>query len=181
MIHATHGWNGCARTRCAYGVTKLEDLPFDFNGIALFHGEALSSSIYRRHFAAVYDGYDRQVGIQRSLALLSPLQAVRPWSAAMAQSDQHAHRRFLEQADDFRFGLVQQLNRALIYRPLGGEGPYLTDVAAITRDTVFTAKPQGLRETLARHWIDLAILVGWAGFATLVAFVAARRLAKIAV
>lgn len=161
-----------------YGVSRIEDLPVDFNGIALFHGEALSTSIYRRHFAALYDGYDRQANIQRAFAVLSPLQAVRPWSAAIAQSDQHAHRRFLEQADGFRFELVQQLNRALIHRPKGGEGPYLTDVAALTRGTNFTARPQGLRETLARQWIDLAILLGWAGLATLIAFAAARRLAK---
>jgi ABC-2 type transport system permease protein len=161
-----------------YGVTKLEELPVDFNGIALFHGEALSSAIYRRHFAALYDGYDRQAASQRAFALVSPYQAVRPFSAAMAQSDQHAHRRFLEQADDFRYRLVQQLNRALIQRPVGGAGPYMTDVAAVTRDTKFASRPQNLREPLARHWIDLAILAGWAVGATLIAFAAARRLGR---
>jgi hypothetical protein len=73
--------------------------------------------------------------------VLSPYQAIRPWSAALAQSDQHAHRRFLEQADGFRYDLVQRLNRALIHRPLGGKGPYMTDVAAVTRDTSFVARP----------------------------------------
>ncbi len=161
-----------------YGVTRLEDLPVDFNGISLFHGEALSSAIYRRHFAALYDGYDRQAVIQRAFAFLSPYQAVRPWSAAMAQSDQHAHRRFLEEADGFRYDLVQQLNRALIHQPLGGEGPYMTDVAAITRNTKFVASSQGLRESLARHWIDLLILAAWAAMATLTAFATARRLGR---
>lgn len=161
-----------------YGVKKLKDLPVDFNGISLLHGEALSSAIYRRRFAALYDGYDRQAAIQRAFAILSPYQAVRPWSAAIAQSDQHAHRRFLEQADGFRYDLVQQLNRALIHRPLGGEGPYMTDVVAVTRDTKFVARPLGLSESLTRHWIDLAILAGWAVFATLAAFAAARRLGR---
>lgn len=161
-----------------YGVTKIENLPVDFNGISLLHGEALSSAIYRRHFAALYDGYDRQGAIQRLFAIVSPYQAVRPWSAAMAQSDQHAHRRFLEQADQFRYDLVQRLNRALIHRPLGGEGPYMTDVAAVTRDATFVARPQALNEIMARHRIDLAILAGWAAFATLLAFAAARRLGR---
>ncbi|ATY31100.1 DUF3526 domain-containing protein [Sphingomonas psychrotolerans] len=163
-----------------YGVTKLEELPIDFNGVALFEGERLSSTIYRRHFAALYDGYDRQAAVQRSFALLSPLQALRPWSAALARTDQHAHRRFLEQADAFRYGLVQQLNRAVIHRPKGAEGPYLADVAAITRDARFAAPPPSLRESLARHWIDLAILAAWAALATLLAFAAARRLGRVA-
>ncbi|MEG3086740.1 DUF3526 domain-containing protein [Sphingomonas sp. PB4P5] len=161
-----------------YGVSRIEALPIDFNGIALFHGEALASAIYRRHFAALYDGYDRQAAVQRAFAVLSPYQAVRPWSAALAQSDQHAHRRFLEQADGYRYDLVQQLNRALIHRPLGGKGPYMTDVAAVTRDTSFVALPAGLREALARHWIDLALLAGWATLAALLAFAAARRLGR---
>lgn len=161
-----------------YGVTRIEDLPVDFNGIALFHGERLSSQIYARRFAEVYDGYDRQAAIQRGFALLSPLQAVRPWSAALAQSDQHAHRRFLGQADAFRYALVQQLNRALINRPLGNEGPYMADVAAITQDTTFVAEPPTPRETWARHRADLAILMAWAAFATLIAFTSAQRLSR---
>ena len=75
-----------------YGVAKIEDLPIDFNGVAFLHGEALSTAIYRRHFAALYDGYDRQAQIQRALALDSPVQAIRPWSAAMAPSDPQGQR-----------------------------------------------------------------------------------------
>lgn len=163
-----------------YGVTRLEDLPIDFNGVALFEGEKLSTAIYRRHFAALYDGYDRQAEVQRGFALLSPLQALRSWSMALAGTDQHAHRRFLEQADAFRYGLVQQLNRAIIHRPKGGEGPFLADVAAITRDARFSAAPRPLREALARHWLDLAILGAWALLGTLLAFGAARRLGRAA-
>lgn len=159
-----------------YSVSKIEDLPIDFNGVALLQGEALSTTIYLRHFAALYDGYDGQAVVQRALALLSPLQAVRPWSAALAGSDQHAHRRFLERADRFRYGLVQTLNNAIIHRPKGGEGPYLADVAAITRNAHFVATTPPLREALARHGIDLAILVAWAAICVLLAFAAARRL-----
>ena len=162
-----------------YGVSKIEDLPIDFNGVAFLHGEALSTAVYRRHFVALYDGYDRQAQIQRVLALVSPVQAIRPWSAAIAQSDQHAHRRFLEQADGFRYDLGQRLNRAIIHRPQGGEGPYMADVAAITRDAKFVATPAPVREALSRHWIDLAILTGWAALALLLAFGAARRLERV--
>lgn len=56
-----------------YSVSKIEDLPIDFNGVALLQGEALSTTIYLRHFAALYDGYDGQAVVQRALALLSPL------------------------------------------------------------------------------------------------------------
>jgi ABC-2 type transport system permease protein len=167
-----------------YGVTRLEDLPVDFGGISLFHGEALSTAIYRRHFADLYDGYDRQADVQRTFALLSPFQAIRPWSAALAASDQHAHRRFLEQAEDFRYAVVQRLNRDIIRnrkQPAAGAppAPYLADVAAITRDVRFAPRPVPLGEALARHWIDLLILIAWAVAAAGLAFAAARRLARL--
>lgn len=161
-----------------YGVARIEDLPVDFNGIALFHGEAMSTSIYARHFKVLYDGYDRQADIQRLFAVLSPTQAVRPWSAALAQADQHAHRRFLEQADRFRYAIVQGLNRDIIRNRKPSEAPYLADVAAITRGQAFAGGPPSLRETLDRHWADLAALTAWAIFAALLALLASRRLAR---
>lgn len=174
-----------ADTMKRYGVTKMEDLPVDFGGISLLHGEALSTSIYRRYFAGLYDGYDRQAGVQRAFALLSPLQAIRPWSAALSSGDQHAHRRFLEQAEQFRYAVIQRLNRDIIQNrkpaPAGTPAPpYLANVAAITRDMRFRPAPTPLGETLSRHWIDLAILALWALLATGLAFAAGRRLSRIA-
>ena len=172
-----------ADTMKRHGVAKLEDLPVDFGGIALFHGEALSTSIYRRYFAALYDGYDRQAKVQRWFAVLSPAQAIRPWSAALAHGDQHAHRRFLEQADRYRYDIVQALNRNIIHNrkppPAGTPtAPYLADVAAVTRGRAFASSPPALNETLARHWVDLAILFAWAAVAAALALVATRRLAR---
>lgn len=163
-----------------YGVSKIEDLPVDFGGISLFHGEALSTEIYRRYAAGLYDGYDRQAAVQRRFALVSPLQALRPLSAGFAQSDQHAHRRFLEQADLYRYALVQQLNRDIIHNRKDPENPYLTDVGAITRGQHFAARAVPLGETLGRHRIDLAILALWALAATLLALAASHRLRRIA-
>lgn len=161
-----------------YGVSRIEDLPVDFNGIALLHGEALSTATYRRYFAALYNGYDRQARIHRAFALVSPLQAVAPWSAALAASDQHAHRRFLEGADAYRYALVQTLNRDIIFHRKNREGVYLADVAAITRATRFTAERSPLTEMLARHRADLAILTAWALLSVALAFGAARRLRR---
>lgn len=165
-------------TMAQYGVKRIEDLPIDFNGVSLFHGEALSSSIYKRYFKALYDGYDRQAGVQRFFALLSPVQAIKPWSAALVQSDQHAHRRFLEQAEDFRYHLVQTLNRNIINRT-PSEGPYMADVPAITRGQAFKGSPPALGETLRRHWPDLAVLIGWAVSGFALALLASRHLGKM--
>lgn len=173
-----------ADTLKRYGVSKIEELPVDFGGISLLHGEALSTSIYRRYFAGLYDGYDAQAGVQRAFSALSPLQAIRPWSAALAGSDQHAHRRFLEQAEQFRYAVVQRLNRDIIANrkpspPGAPPPPYLADVASITRGIQFKGEAPPLGEALRRHWSDLLILAGWALLATLLASAAGRRLKRV--
>jgi ABC-2 type transport system permease protein len=116
--------------------------------------------------------------------LLSPLQAIRPLSAALAASDQHAHRRFLEQADVFRYAVIQRLNRDIIRNrkpaPVGTPtAPYVADVAAITRGMAFVPRSPPLGEVLIRHSADLLILAGWALAAILLAFAAGHRLARI--
>lgn len=165
-----------------YGVARIEDLPVDFGGISLAHGEALSTGIYRRHFATLDDGYDRQSEMQRLFAFVSPLQAVRPLSAALAGGDQHAHRRFLEQAEQFRFETVQRLNEDIIHnrRPAASPAPYQTDVAAITDGLNFTPHAPELDETIKRHSMDLAVLIAWSVFAVILALLAGRRLRRLA-
>lgn len=165
-----------------YGVSKIEDLPVDFGGISLKHGEALSTGIYRRHFAELYDAYDRQAGVQRLFALLSPLQAIRPWSAALAGNDQHAHRRFLEQAEEFRFATVQRLNEDIIHNrtPAATSAPYQANAEAITRGLSFAPQAPSLGETMTRHTFDLAVLVIWLVVFVLLSILAGRRLRELA-
>lgn len=172
-----------AATLKRYGVATIEQLAVDYGGISLFHGEALSTSIYRRRSAELFDAYDRQAAVQRLFALVSPLQAVRPWSAALAGSDGHAHRRFLEQAEAFRYAVIQALNRDIIRNrkpvaPGTQAPPYQANVAGITRGLTFSPAPPSFGETLFRHAVDLLILAGWAALATLLAFAAGARLRR---
>jgi ABC-2 type transport system permease protein len=167
-----------AATLKHYRVNKVEDLPVDFGGISLLHGEALSTSIYRRYFNALYGGYAAQARIARAFAAISPMMAMKPLSAALARSDQAAHRRLLEEADRYRFDLVQRLNRDIIRNRKTLDTPYMANVAAITQHARFTPRPEPLSTVVLRQLPDLAILATWALFATLLALAASRRLRR---
>lgn len=161
-----------------YRVDKVEDLPIDFGGVSLLHGEALSTRVYRRHFGQLYGAYNRQAAIQRGFALLSPMMAVKPWSAALARSDQTAHRSLLEQADEFRFALIQQLNRDIVFNRKSTDIPYVADVAAITKEQRFAPRPVTLAAAATRQLPDLLILIGWMALAVALALAASRRLGR---
>lgn len=94
-----------------YGVTRVEDLPVNYKGLLGMEGERMTSELFDRYAAASYDAQERQNALVATIGLLSPAIAIRDLSMAAAGTDFAGHRRFLEQAEAYRYALVQRLNR----------------------------------------------------------------------
>jgi ABC-2 type transport system permease protein len=166
-----------------YGVRRIEDLPVNLSGFLLEYAEEQSTAAYREQFATVYRRYAQQDAAQLWFAWLSPLPALRAWSAAMAGTDVVHHRRFLEAAENYRHAFVQALNRDILqHRPPGGSSSvaYRADVAKITAGLgEFTPPAVPLADVWARAWPSLAALAAWAGSMTVFAARAAGTLARL--
>ncbi|WP_347303657.1 DUF3526 domain-containing protein [Croceibacterium sp. TMG7-5b_MA50] len=94
-----------------YGAEDVEDLPVNYKGLVAVEGERMTSELFDRYAAASYAAQARQNGIVAAIGVLSPAIALRDLSMAAAGTDFAGHRRFLEQAEDYRYDLVQRLNR----------------------------------------------------------------------
>lgn len=94
-----------------YGVKRVEDLPVNYQGLLALEGERLTSLLFDRYARESYAAQARQRAIVAAIGLLSPTIAVRDLSMAAAGTNFDGHRRFLEQAERYRFDLVQRLNR----------------------------------------------------------------------
>jgi ABC-2 type transport system permease protein len=94
-----------------YGVTRVEDLPVNYKGLLGMEGERLTSELFNRYAAQSYHAQGRQNDIVRSIGVLSPAIALRAMSMAAAGTDFAGHRRFLEQAEAYRYDLIQRLNQ----------------------------------------------------------------------
>ncbi|SDF74152.1 MULTISPECIES: DUF3526 domain-containing protein [unclassified Duganella] len=149
-----------AETLKAYGVQKIADLPINFDGLVFEHGEQRTTGIYTRHFAQLYDDHAAQARFSLAASVLSPMLALRPLSAALAQSDLPAHRHFLEQAERYRYAMVQALNRDMkLHRK--GNGLYTADVNAITAGIQFAPQSLAMRDVAPRIVQPLLILLAW--------------------
>lgn len=167
-----------AQTLKTYGVDKVEDLPFNFDGVALEFGEKNSTDTYNRHYDALFSAYRRQDAVQQAFSVVSPGMAVAPWSRAFAGTDFAAHRLFLSEAETYRYALIQALNRDVrLHKPKTTE-PYKADVSAIAASLTFTPR----RPTLAQAWTTQAsnflILAAWVLTALGFALFAATRLER---
>jgi ABC-2 type transport system permease protein len=167
-----------AATLKAYGVQRLEDLPINFDGLVFEHGERRTAQIYGRHFAALYDTYAAQARLAFAAAALSPLLALRPLSAALAQSDLPAHRHFLEQAEAYRYRMVQALNHDMKRNRKPGMRDYAANVAAITAGIPFEPRPQPLASVLARATAPLLALAAWLAAAIALMYLAALKMGE---
>jgi ABC-2 type transport system permease protein len=100
-----------ARTMAAAGVSRVEDLPVNYNGIVMIEGERLTTEAYRGMrdaLAAARRGHERTA---TAAAAVSPYLAMRLVSMALSGVDVGAMEAFERQAEDYRYALVQYLNR----------------------------------------------------------------------
>jgi ABC-2 type transport system permease protein len=167
-------------TLASYGVARIEDLPINYSGLLFEYGERTTAAIYNRHFDRLYDDYDRQAVFGLAASVVSPLMALRPLSAALAQSDLPAHRHFLVQAEAYRYRMVQALNRDIKLNRKPGSREYASDVAAITGTIHFEPTPYALGDVLPRIARPFAILLAWLAGACILMGLAARSLERSA-
>lgn len=163
-----------------HGVTKVEDLPFNFDGVALEFGEKNSTDTYNRHHDQLFGAYRQQDAIQQAFSLVSPTMAAAPWSRAFAGSDFAAHRLFLREAEAYRYELIQALNHDVRINKPKTADPYKADVSAIAAGLTFQPRLTTAAEAWAVQKSNLLILSAWAAAALAFAAFAAGRLERTA-
>jgi ABC-2 type transport system permease protein len=93
-----------------YGVTRVEDLPFNYGGLVMAKSEEATTAAYREHLAQLQAVYRRQQRFAEWAGIVSPYIAVRLASMALAGSDVAHLFEFERQAEDYRYRLIQALN-----------------------------------------------------------------------
>jgi ABC-2 type transport system permease protein len=99
------------RTLKQYGVETVEDLPVNYGGLLAIEGEKLTSKLFDDYANGQFAAQKAQSGLKDALGLISPTIALRRLSMSASGTDLEGHRRFLTQAEAYRFAIVQQLNQ----------------------------------------------------------------------
>lgn len=172
-----------------YGVETVEQLPFNYRGLLAMEGERLTSGLFDAYARAQFKGEREQGNIVAAFGLLSPTIALRSLSMALAGTDLEAHRRFLQQAEAYRYAIVQQLNQlqaeAVTY---ADDGSRNSDPEAGRRVRIdprhwhdipdFAYRGPSLHERLMAAGLSAAVLLVWALLVGLALRAAMRRLGR---
>lgn len=108
-----------------HGVSRVEDLPFNYSGFVMQQGERLTSDAFQAHMSGLLDIFDRHARVVSLAALVSPYVGIRSLSMALAGSDAAHLVEFDRQSEAYRFKLIESLNDLHMARV-----PLATDVEA---------------------------------------------------
>lgn len=172
------------RTLEEYGVDRVEDLPANYRGLLAVEGERMTSQLFDDYSKRSFDLLERQNRFVAAAGLLAPLTALRRVSMATAETDLAGYRSFLEQAEAYRFRLVQTLNQMqadlVKYAEDTDSRKVRVDADHFRHLKGFDYVPQSRAALLARVLTPLAVLGVWTLAALAALWVAGRRLQRIA-
>jgi ABC-2 type transport system permease protein len=165
-----------ARTLAEYGVTREDELPVNFSGIALQASEEHGNAVFDRYYGEVWATYARQEAVRVLLSATSPLLAVEAVSQRAAGTDWRHHRHFVDRAEAYRRELQRFLNGDLARHGRPGR-PYEADPALWARAPEFDYRTPRLAE-IGHPSAALAALLAWAVAAWACAAWNVRRLVR---
>lgn len=145
-----------------YGVTRTEDLPFNYNGLLMQEGERLTTQVYREQQAL----HDQQLAKQNAMIKhwlwLSPALALQYLQMAGSGNDLAHHQAFIQQAEKRRYQLIQYLNQIHTHK-VGQHDDKNTRVSAVfwkkaPRTPVNLSPISVSKASMVPAWF---VLLGW--------------------
>jgi ABC-2 type transport system permease protein len=153
----------------SYGVERVEDLPVNFDGIALQAGEERAAEIFAHHFDHQWDALERQQAVLDWAWPLAPGLALRRWSTALAESDLQHHRASADTFERYRLDLITALNEAMTHGSRTGDWDYAADASLwaeipdvpevqTPEFSRLVARAAGALPALALWWVTASLL-----------------------
>jgi ABC-2 type transport system permease protein len=159
-----------------YGVTRVEDLPVNFEGMRLQAGEEHGNEVFDHNFGKLWTIYEQQERVHQWASLASPLLAVRSISMAMAGTDLAHLRHFTTAAEQYRRMVNKKMNLNVATQSRSGQYYYFADRKLWEDTAAFRYDPPDAGWALSRQRLPAALLAAWATAALVAGLVAVRRM-----
>lgn len=162
-----------------YKAGSLTGLPINADGLLMQADEEYANIVYDKHFARIRKTINRQNSISKYASVTNPFLAVRNLSMGLSQSDYHHHLKFVEDAEQYRRYLINNLNTKMAY---GGSktGDWDWKVDPVYWATVkdFEYARPSIQWSLQNYTWELLMLALW-GLLSVILFVFTSKKMKL--
>lgn len=148
-------------TLAAYQVSKLEDLPFNFDAFRMQKGEEHEAEIYYKHNELLKEVHLKQTKVYQNLAFLSPFLPTRFISMALANTDYSTHWNFADMAEKHRVEMQKVLNTNFAENSKLGDWGYQADASLLSEVPDFHFETPAFEKVIHSGMSNLLILGGW--------------------
>lgn len=170
-----------ARTLKEYKVARVEELPFNFNGLAMLESERIAGAVFDHHFGKLWDRIEAQDRATTWVGALAPLLALRSASMALSGTDFVHHRHFATAAEQHRREFVRVLNEDVKNNAKPGDHNYAVGRELWEQLPEFKLAPLPAERALESASLGLGLLAAWlVGACVALAAAAARLKANVA-
>jgi ABC-2 type transport system permease protein len=149
------------RTLAEHKKTRVEDLPFNFQGLVMLESERMAGEVFDHHFGLLWDRLQAQDRAVAWAGIAAPMLALRSASMAFAGTDFAHHRNFARAAEEHRRNFVQLLNEDLMNNAIQTNPGYSAGPELWEKLPVFAPEPIAAHELWRGARRDILVLAGW--------------------
>lgn len=155
---------------------RVEDLPFNFQGLVMLESERMAGEVFDHHFGELWDRIQAQDRAVAWAGFAAPVLALRAASMAFAGTDFTHHRHFARAAEDHRREFVRVLNEDLMNNARPGDHRYTAGRTLWEQLPVFQLEPLSPRDAWEAARPGVLALVAWVLASLAFLFFSAGRL-----
>jgi len=159
-----------------HGKTRIEELPFNFNGLVMLESERMAGEVFDHHYGKLWDRLEAQDRTVTWAGLVAPLLGLRSASMALAGTDFTHHRHFSVAAEQHRRDFVRVLNEDMMNSTAVGHHGGVADRSLWEKLPAFRYEPPPADHALRAATPGLVVLLLWAVGAWIALLAVAPRL-----
>lgn len=145
-----------------YGVSSVEELPINFDGLLMQADEEVGNDVWDRHFGNIREVLAKQKRAYQLAGLANPFIALQNSSKGFAGNDNFHHQDFLLQAESYRRTLLKTLNDEHAFGgSKTGDWGWQANNEFFTSIEDFHYQNPSYGNVLKNYIFDLAVLLGW--------------------
>ena len=158
-----------------YNVETVEELPINFQGMIFDLQEKLGNEVFDKFYGELNATFDRQTGLHQTFSVGSPRMAAQLASMELSGTSLVHHLEFTRQAEQYRRGLVEGMNRNITFNSVAGQADYRAGPELWASVQPFTFDPVPLGAILSRLGPSFMVMFLWLALSIVAAVLSARK------
>jgi ABC-2 type transport system permease protein len=150
-----------AATLKQYKVAKEEDLPVNFDAIAMIESEKYTTDVFRKRKTEIENIFKKQNQISELASFINPTQAMQYSSMALCGTDYNHYTDFQNQAEEYRLYFVNVMNEYMSTHTKSGDWDTKFGKETYQLTQPFTFRPASLSFAIKNQPLPFVALICW--------------------